>query len=133
MDSPETVTTMSIEIPHPEGGEPSSDFIDAVSELFDAVASLVFFWASDKDIDPLVSAITQDADSETPQKTDPPPENTLAREADESSKHDIVITILGNELIVVCDTCEDEIGAKQWALPLNELLHCIDLHRNGPQ
>lgn len=45
--------------------------------------------------------------------------------------HDIRVASLVNEVIIVCETCEDEIGASFRPLSLDEIQQCIDFHVNG--
>lgn len=126
----ETVTTMSIEIPHPP--DVDENFLTALSQLFDALADRVFMWAEDKNLDTMVTAVTKDADSESHPILDPPPTKPLVREADSKSMHEITIVDLLGEILVICDTCHDELGAKVEEISLREILWCVDLHRNGP-
>lgn len=76
---------MTIEIPLLSEEE---DFTTPLSHLFDAIADLVFEWGTEHNVDTLVSAITKDADSKMSPKTDGPPQNTLACEADPKSNRE---------------------------------------------
>lgn len=80
----ESVTVMTIEIPHPPEGADET-FITALSQLFDAIADRVFLWSEGKFVDPMVTAVTKDADWEMPSKTQGVPEFTPTREADRES------------------------------------------------
>lgn len=98
--------------------------------LFDDVADLIHPWGEEHGIDLFMSGTMSEHISESPPKQDPPPTDPLVREAE--SMHEIVIVNLVNEVIIVCDTCADEIGAKMDEITLNEILSCVDLHVNGP-
>lgn len=74
----------------------------------------------------------ENTDPKKVSKQDPPPTNPLVREADFMSMHEITIVDLLGEILIICDTCHEELGARVDEISLREILQCIDLHRNGP-
>jgi hypothetical protein len=81
MEHPDLWANIEINIPH----STEDGFEDSLSELFNSVADLLYDWAGDWAIDPVMSANFRDSIPEWLADSDGPLQDALACEADSES------------------------------------------------